>query len=310
MYLYGCNTKFKGVKKMKKILAIILAAVLVLSFAACKKNDTNNDTTAGDAQTSGQAADASASDETASSEEASSEVETEVVTDKEGHTVIETKAPQSSDTKTTTKGSTTSSKGLNTNDAAACVKAYQEAVKETKQFKSGRQNMSLKGKITADGFLGAVFEMAQKKIASALSNNSKNRTDIPGNPAGMQDKHMKSASAVTSGNYTTITFNVKDQTQGAKADNHSGSVGCAVGTLGDVDNAIRELGLSVNYKEGKIELTYTNCKVIVKIDNTTGKIVEGSWAYDVNVYANGIKVSVVSVNNLKGIVAFSYTAKG
>ena len=96
---------------------------------------------------------------------------------------------------------------------------------------------------------------------------------------------------------------------GREADNHSGSVGCAVGTLGDVDNAIRELGLSVDYKDGKIELTYTNCKVVVKIDNTTGKIVEGSWAYDVNVYANGIKVSIVSVNNLKGIVAFSYTAK-
>ena len=296
---------------MKKILAIILAAVLVLSFAACKKNDINNDTTASDAQTSGQAADVSASDETASSEEASSEVETEVVTDKEGHTVIETKAPQSSDTKTTTKGnSTTPSKGFNTNDAAACIKAYQEAVKKTKQFKSGRQNMALKGSITADGSLGALLKIAQKPVANALNKNSKDRTDIPGKPSGMQASHMKSASAVTSGNYTTITFNVKDQTQGAKADNHSGSVGCAVGTLGDVDNAIRELGLSVDYKDGKIELTYTNCKVVVKIDNTTGKIVEGSWAYDVNVYANGIKVSVVSVNNLKGIVAFSYTAKG
>ena len=29
---------------MKKILAIILAAVLVLSLSACKKNDTKNDT--------------------------------------------------------------------------------------------------------------------------------------------------------------------------------------------------------------------------------------------------------------------------
>lgn len=295
---------------MKKILAIILAAVLVLSFAACKKNDTNNDTTAGDAQTSGQAADVSASDDTASSEEASSEVETEVVTDKEGHTVIETKASQSSDTKTTTKGSTTPSKGLNTNNVAACIKAYQAAIAKTKQFKSGRQNMSLKGSITADGSLGALLKIAQKPVANALNKNSKDRTDIPGKPSGMQASHMKSASAVTSGNYTTITFNVKDQTQGAKADNHSGSVGCAVGTLGDVDNAIRELGLSVDYKDGKIELTYTNCKVVVKIDNITGKIVEGSWAYDVNVYANGIKVSIVSVNNLKGIVAFSYTAKG
>ena len=287
---------------MKKILAIILAAVLVLSFAACKKNDTNNDTTAGDAQTSGQAADVSASDDTASSEEASSEVETEVVTDKEGHTVIETKASQSSDTKNTTKGSTTPSKGLNTNNAAACIKAYQAAVNATKQFKSGS--------ITADGSLGALLKIAQKPVANALNKNSKDRTDIPGKPSGMQASHMKSVSAVTSGNYTTITFNVKDQTQGAKADNHSGSVGCAVGTLGDVDNAIRELGLSVDYKDGKIELTYTNCKVVVKIDNTTGKIVEGSWEYDVNVYANGIKVSIVSVNNLKGIVAFSYTAKG
>ena len=110
--------------------------VLVLSFAACKKNDTNNDTTAGDAQTSGQAADVSASNDTASSK-----VETEVVTDKEGHTVIETKASQSSDTKTTTNG-----------------------------------------------------------------------------------------------NYTTITFNVKDQTQGAKADNRSGSVGYTVKNLKGVVN--------------------------------------------------------------------------
>ena len=170
--------------------------------------------------------------------------------------------------------------------------------------------MALKGSITADGSLGALLKIAQKPVANALNKNSKDRTDIPGKPSGMQASHMKSASAVTNGNYTTITFKVKDQTQGAKADNHSGSVGCAVGTLGDVDNAIRELGLSVDYKDGKIELTYTNCKVVVKIDNTTGKIVEGSWAYDVNVYANGIKVSVVSVNNLKGIVAFSYTAKG
>lgn len=224
---------------MKKILAIILAAVLVLSFAACKKNDTNNDTTAGDAQTSGQAADVSASDDTASSEEASSEVETEVVTDKEGHTVIETKASQSSDTKNTTKGSTTPSKGLNTNNAAACIKAYQAAIVKTKQFKSGKQSMSLNGKITASGFLGAIFKVAQKNIADALSKNSKDRTDIPGNPSGMQASHMKSASAVTSGNYTTITFNVKDQTQGPKESNHAGSVGCAVGTLGDVDRAIK-----------------------------------------------------------------------
>lgn len=285
---------------MKKIIAIILAAVLVLSFAACKKTDKNPDTTAAaDAQTSEQAGDVTG-------EETSSEAASD-----EGSTSDETDAVKPSENKTPSGGSTvTPSKDLNTNDAAACIKAYQAAIAKTKQFKSGKQSMSLKGKITASGFLGAIFDLAQDRIAKALSKNSKDRTDIPGNPSGMKASHMKSASAVTSGNYTTITFNVKDQTQGSKASNHAGSVGCAVGTLGDVDRAIKELGLRVDYKDGKIELTYTNCKVVVKIDNTTGKIVEGSWVYDVNVYANGIKVSGVSVNNLKGIVAFSYTAKG
>lgn len=285
---------------MKKIIAIILAAVLVLSFAACKKTDKNPDTTAAaDAQTSEQAGDVTG-------EETSSEAASD-----EGSTSDETDAVKPSENKTPSGGSTvTPSKDLNTNDAAACIKAYQAAIAKTKQFKSGRQSMSLKGEITASGFLGAIFNVAQKSIANALSKNSKDRTDIPGNPSGMKESHMKSASAVTSGKYTTITFNVKDQTQGPKESNHAGSVGCAVGTLGDVDRAIKELGLKVDYKDGKIELTYTNCKVVVKIDNTTGKIVDGSWVYDVNVYANGIKVSGVSVNNLKGIVAFSYTAKG
>lgn len=285
---------------MKKIIAIILAAVLVLSFAACKKTDKNPDTTAAaDAQTSEQAGDVTG-------EETSSEAASD-----EGSTSDETDAVKPSENKTPSGGSTvTPSKDLNTNDAAACIKAYQAAIAKTKQFKSGRQSMSLKGEITASGFLGAIFNVAQKSIANALSKNSKDRTDIPGNPSGMKESHMNSASAVTSGKYTTITFNVKDQTQGPKESNHAGSVGCAVGTLGDVDRAIKELGLKVDYKDGKIELTYTNCKVVVKIDNTTGKIVDGSWVYDVNVYANGIKVSGVSVNNLKGIVAFSYTAKG
>lgn len=170
--------------------------------------------------------------------------------------------------------------------------------------------MSLGSAITADGGLGFVLKLVQGPIDNALAKNSSDRTDIPGNPSGMQASHMKSASAVTNGNYTTITFNVKDQTQGAKADNHSGSVGCAVGTLGNVDAAIKELGFEVDYTNGKIELTYTDCKVVVKIDNTTGKIVDGSWGYKVNVYANGIKVVGYTVKNLKGVVNFSYTAKG
>lgn len=157
---------------MKKIIAIILATVLVLSFAACKKTDKNPDTTAAaDAQTSEQAGDVTG-------EETSSEAASD-----EGSTSDETDAVKPSENKTPSGGSTvTPSKDLNTNDAAACIKAYQAAIAKTKQFKSGRQSMSLKGSITADGGLGALLKIAQKPVANALSKNSKDRTDIPGNP--------------------------------------------------------------------------------------------------------------------------------
>ena len=94
---------------MKKILAILLAAVLVFSFAACKKND-DNTTSTGDSevQSSEQPADGSVSDET--SDESSTD---EVVTDTQGNTVAETK-PAS----TATRCIRTQSKGLSRLSAA------------------------------------------------------------------------------------------------------------------------------------------------------------------------------------------------
>lgn len=82
-------------KNLKRIAALLLAIAMIASFAACKKDKDNNDTTAaGDVAING---DAIADDllPEASSEAASDDtaVETEIVTDKEGHTVIETKAP-------------------------------------------------------------------------------------------------------------------------------------------------------------------------------------------------------------------------
>ena len=82
-------------KNLKRIAALLLAIAMIASFAACKKDKDNNDTTAaGNVAING---DAIADDllPEASSEAASDDtaVETEIVTDKEGHTVIETKAP-------------------------------------------------------------------------------------------------------------------------------------------------------------------------------------------------------------------------
>ena len=81
-------------KNLKRIAALLLAIAMIASFAACKKDKDNNDTTAaGDTAVNGEVV---SDDSTEPGSEAASDdtaVETEIVTDKEGHTVIETKAP-------------------------------------------------------------------------------------------------------------------------------------------------------------------------------------------------------------------------
>ena len=82
-------------KNLKRIAALLLAIAMIASFAACKNDKNNNDTTAaGDIAING---DAIADDllPEASSEAASDDtsVQNDKVTDKEAHTVIETTEP-------------------------------------------------------------------------------------------------------------------------------------------------------------------------------------------------------------------------
>lgn len=82
-------------KNLKRIAALLLAIAMVASFAACKNDKNNNDTTAaGDIAINGDAiADDLLPEASSEATSDSTAAETEIVTDKEGHTVIETKAP-------------------------------------------------------------------------------------------------------------------------------------------------------------------------------------------------------------------------
>lgn len=72
---------------------------------------------------------------------------------------------------------------------------------------------------------------------------------------------------------------------------------------GDVDKAITELGVPVNYETSNIKLTYKNASATVKIDNNTGKIVSATWNSDIHIDAKDITVAyILPIQHVKGHV--------
>lgn len=299
---------------MKRILAIIMVLAMVFAFAACKPKDDGKDTTtpgvSGDAVTN----DNNESDPADASEADASEAEStdaaEVSTDASGKPV-ETTAQNGSQ-----GGAQTDNKnGLNSTDAKAVVDFYNKAVKASvKNPPKGKQTMKLEKLHATGGFVAKIIASFESIAKKALEKNSTETTWIPAGDHGDVNykTDVKNAKATSDGKYTTIYFDVNPQTDGPKESSSKGSVGRSIGTLGNVQNAIDELpGISIEDGINNIKLTYDHAYVTVKIDNSTKKIVSGTWHYKVNVNANNLKVKVglisSPIDTLTGIV--DYTVK-
>ena len=303
---------------MKRILALIMVLAMVFAFAACKSKDDGATTTdpssaGGEVIDNGDGstvpADASAADSTDASNDAS-----EVSTDASGKPV---EAPsQAAGSQGGSQGGAqtgNTEKGLNSTDAKAVVAFYNKAVNATvKNSPKGKQTMKLE-KLEGTGGLGKILGSFEGIAKKALEKNSTDTNYIPaGDHGDVLPTDVKNAKATNDGKYTTVSFDVKPQTDGPKESSSKGPVGRSIGTLGNVQNALDQLpGVSVTSGIENIKLTYDHAYVTVKIDNNTGKIVSGTWHYKVNVNVNNLGVKVIgipaSVDTLHGIV--DYTVK-
>lgn len=303
---------------MKRILALIMVLAMVFAFAACKSKDDGATTTdpssaGGEVIDNGDGstvpADASAADSTDASNDAS-----EVSTDASGKPV---EAPsQAAGSQGGSHGGAqtgNTEKGLNSTDAKAVVAFYNKAVKASvKNPPKGKQTMKLE-KLEGTGGLGKILGSFEGIAKKALEKNSTDTNYIPaGDHGDVLPTDVKNAKATNDGKYTTVSFDVKPQTDGPKESSSKGPVGRSIGTLGNVQNALDQLpGVSVTSGIENIKLTYDHAYVTVKIDNNTGKIVSGTWHYKVNVNVNNLGVKVIgipaSVDTLHGIV--DYTVK-
>lgn len=296
---------------MKRILALIMVLAMVFAFAACKGKDDGATTTdpssaGGEVIDNGDGstvpADASAADST----DVSGDASTEPATTPDGKPVDTTKA----------NGNQGGSTPAAAKTVAEIVADYVKARKATKPAPAGKQTMVLgnNGKITGDGATGSLFKVASPIINKVLQNNSTTTDYVPASShSDLKASDVKSAKAIVSadGKYTDYIIYVKDQTDGPNGDSHNGGpVARGVGTLGSIDEALNQLG--AEFKSGKenVKLTYTNAYIFARVDNSTGKIINGTYHYLVKISISEAELKLgisAKVKNMYGEV--DYTVK-
>ena len=200
--------------------------------------------------------------------------------------------------------------GSYSNDIEEIVSLYNAAHEVTRPAPKGHSIMELDGAITGDGALGGVLKVASPIIQNTLEKNSVETDYIPGK-GKLQASDVVKAKAVSKGGVTEIVIQLKEQTDGPEADAHTaGPVARGIGTLGNINNAIESLGAELYSGKETIKLTYKDAYIKCRIDNSTGKIIGGTWHYAVHVYVGEAEVKLglkFTVKNLKGIVDYTVT---
>lgn len=298
-------------KNLMKLIAAMLALVMVLSFAACKNDKQDEEESSKSTPYNGEVINDDDVNATLPEDESSSDGETGSAVDstEKNSSGSSTGNPQSDNNSTTYKPNIYA--GFNSTNVSRVVAYYKAAAANTKSI-DAKQYMTLKriDFVPKNTFEEAALSIFKGIASAALKANSIDVPKVPGDHQSIQPSDITSANAVVDGKYTVVTLNVKGQTddQYTKS-NITGPVGHTVGTVGNITAVFDALsGITVDYSKGSILLKYENCKVVVKIDNTTGKIVSGTWGYVVDASIDNIYASFagqqVCVSNTGGAVEF------
>lgn len=293
---------------MKKLLAVLLAFAMCFALVACGGNTEDESTT-----TTTEDIFAGMSDDTTAA------AEDESVPAAEDSTAAAEESTAAGE-ETTVAGETTvaattaaASAGLNSTDTAEIVEFYKAAVKKTGRV-TDTKKMWLAADITGDGFIGAALGILQPIIESVLADQGGTKErDLPGsdeNIARIKADDVAKAQATSKDGKTTIAIQLKDQVDGPEANGKTdGPVARGIGTLEGLDSALDALGATISEGRETVKLTYKNATIKVVVDEKTGKIVDGSWKYDIDVDVADAAITMAGINlnakNLHTVIGFS-----
>lgn len=277
-------------KKFLRFAAAVLAAILLFSFSACKKDDSDSDS---------------------STEEPSVTVDSGTVTEStkpegesttgEPTTVGPRPSAQTGSSGTTKPEAINVYSGLNSTNTSKVLRYYKAAAANTKSI-DATQLMSIKrvDYTPRNSFQKGMLSLFTGIASAALAANSTPVNEVPGVPDEIKSSDLISANAVAYGNYTIVTLNVRIQQDDQNTkDAHRGPVGRTVGTVGNLDRVFDEMpSIKVDTSKGSITLRYDDCKVVVKIDNVSGTIVSGTWSYTVDIDVDNIYASIAGSDSM------------
>ncbi|MBQ2848354.1 MAG: hypothetical protein IJE74_08885 [Clostridia bacterium] len=288
---------------MKKIIAILMAGLMVFAFTAC------NDGTQPEEKTTKESV----------SQEQNDNEEVSVGTD-----ITESNVPnaETSDVsaETTTEPAVTvpSEKDPSEWTDEEIVAFYKAAAIKSKTKVTSKQTMTLREMVVndGDGFLGKLVEMITPFLISALEDSSTEFDGITGGYENLELSDAQSVKAYKSGEYIVVEMTMKEQIDGAHGDLHSGTVGHAISVVGDL--AVVEEALpnfEIGFDEAEVKLHYKNPKFKAKI-NKDGIIEKGTWTYEVyvtikNLYVGGRRLPLsATVKSGYGTVDYIITVGG
>lgn len=277
-------------KKLLRFAAAVLAAILLFSFSACKKDDGDSDSSTEEPSVTG--------DSGTVTESTKPEGES---TTGESTTVGPRPSAQTGSSGTTKPEAINVHSGLNSTNTSKVLRYYKAAAANTKSI-DATQLMSIKrvDYTPRNSFQKGMLSLFTGIASAALAANSTPVNEVPGVPDEIKSSDLISANAVAYGNYTIVTLNVRIQQDDQNTkDAHRGPVGRTVGTVGNLDRVFDEMpSIKVDTSKGSITLRYDDCKVVVKIDNVSGTIVSGTWSYTVDIDVDNIYASIAGSDSM------------
>ena len=262
---------------MKKLLAILMAGIMLFSFAACGGKDEGEETTTEPEVTTEAPANAEDVTEEAIEGEEETEVITEVVTDDEGNTEIVTevvtKEEKTTDKKEEAKPEKTTKKDTADDPAnwskAEIISYASKALDKVKSEKAGytkRAFMEVKGDV--EGLPKWLVSIFQNDETTKMAKGDVNKDDFPA--AGfdwsckLRPQDVQSATIKVSG--TTYEIMIKLGTEKNPAKGTASAYGRAVSVIDAAGAAGMVPGLN------SVDMTYHDGYIHAKIDSTTGNI--------------------------------------
>ena len=284
-------------KNLAKIIALLMALVLVFSFAACGGDEEPTETNSENAAITEDVASSDDTADTAASEDASAE---------DSQASDDSQAADSNDAGTQ-GGSTSTSDGVAvpaTKEDA--VKLYNDALKKVSST-SAKIDRKLTKTDSSVGDLNNLGPVSEKFAAGSGSISSK--------LSSLSASDVQSYSKSESGNNIVMTFTLKTVNGGAELTHGKGGYMYFL-TMDEINTVVKDIGNSIQegfkieIRKNKSSISLQGGKLVVTVDKTTGKMSSAVLDFTEVIDGNCKALGFMTVDaDLIGVGKVTYTLK-